>query len=445
MRKTALFLLISSIVFSQNQMMELSLDQAVAYGLQNNRQAKEATIDVEIARQTKNYTLSTGLPQIDVESNYNQWLNQLVTLVPSEYFGGPSGQYTPLTFGATQTFNATISLRQKIFDGSYLVAIQASKTYQNISKKAKIKTNQEVEKTILQAYLNVLLNDALILLIEDNLKTLNQDYEKAMLVYENGLIEQEILEQLQLTLAELESNLKYTLKTKSMAYEMLKVITGISMDQEIKITDSIEKLTLQRLKTVAFAEKAAVENTIEYLIAKNDLKSKSLLVKLERSKALPVLSAFVNTGYNANAESFRFFEKDQKWFQTSIFGVGVKFPLFTSFGRKANIKKALLEKEKSKNKLIELKKNKKLAINQAWNDYNFALENHNIKQKTLALAQRIEHKNQVKFFEGLASSFDFNQAKRQLYDAQVQHIESMINVVKTHKMLEIETIQITEN
>ena len=86
-----------------------------------------------------------------------------------------------------------------------------------------------------------------------------------------------------------------------------------------------------------------------------------------------------------------------------------------------------------------------MAINQAWNDYNFALENHKIKQKTLALAQRIEHKNQVKFFEGLASSFDFNQAKRQLYDAQVQHIESMINVVKTHKMLEIETIQITEN
>jgi len=47
----------------------------------------------------------------------------------------------------------------------------------------------------------------------------------------------------------------------------------------------------------------------------------------------------------------------------------------------------------------------------------------------LALAERIEYKNQVKYTEGLASSFELRQAQTQLYNAQQEYLQSMVQVI----------------
>jgi len=52
------------------------------------------------------------------------------------------------------------------------------------------------------------------------------------------------------------------------------------------------------------------------------------------------------------------------------------------------------------------------------------------------LAERIEKKQQIKFAEGLSSSFDFNEAKRQLYSAQQNYLQSMVNIINQKAALE---------
>jgi len=54
----------------------------------------------------------------------------------------------------------------------------------------------------------------------------------------------------------------------------------------------------------------------------------------------------------------------------------------------------------------------------------------------LALAERIENKNQVKFLEGLSSSFELNDAQQQLYRAQQEYLQAMLEVVTTKSELE---------
>jgi outer membrane protein TolC len=56
----------------------------------------------------------------------------------------------------------------------------------------------------------------------------------------------------------------------------------------------------------------------------------------------------------------------------------------------------------------------------------------------LALAERIEQKNQSKYFEGIASSFDLRQAQLQLYSAQNNYISAIQNVIQ--KKLTLETL-----
>ena len=65
------------------------------------------------------------------------------------------------------------------------------------------------------------------------------------------------------------------------------------------------------------------------------------------------------------------------------------------------------------------------------------------KKQNLNLAERIEQKNQIKFFEGIVSSFDLRQAQIQLYSSQQEFLQAMLDVI--NKKAELETVLNTIN
>ena len=69
-------------------------------------------------------------------------------------------------------------------------------------------------------------------------------------------------------------------------------------------------------------------------------------------------------------------------------------------------------------------------------DFKFAVEEYDNKKQNLNLAERIEEKNQIKFFEGIASSFDLRQAQTQLYTTQQELLQAMLDVINSKAELE---------
>ena len=92
----------------------LSLDEAIAFALENNYTVKNAKLDIDAAEKQKWEATSIGLPQIDGKIDYNYWLKQQVTFIPSEITGGPAGEFTPVIFGTKQNINGTVTLNQLI-------------------------------------------------------------------------------------------------------------------------------------------------------------------------------------------------------------------------------------------------------------------------------------------------------------------------------------------
>jgi outer membrane protein TolC len=70
-----------------------------------------------------------------------------------------------------------------------------------------------------------------------------------------------------------------------------------------------------------------------------------------------------------------------------------------------------------------------LQFDKAKSDYEFSIEEYNSAKNNLRLAERIEKKQAIKFAEGLSSSFEFNEAQRQLYTAQQSYLQSMTNII----------------
>lgn len=434
-----LFILLPTVgAYAQEQKNNFSLQEAIDFALENNRTAKNAARDIEAAKHLKWETTATGLPQISASVDYQNFIKQQVALIPAEFFGGNSGEFSEITFGTKQNINATAILKQKLFDGSYLVGLQSAKVFLDISKNAKIKTDLEVRKTVINAYGNVLLAEENVAILERNKLVLQKNLDDLTKIYENGFEEEESVEQLQITLHSVESTLKNTTRLKDLAYQMFNIVLGIEINNPTVLTDKLENLTYQNIALNLLDEDENIENTIDYQIAENDKTSKELLLKLEKSKALPTLDAFINGGYSAFGDSFNFMNKDQIWFGSSLFGVSLNIPLFSSLGRSSATQRAKINLDKSKDDLIEIEQKIELQIAAAKSNYQFAIEDYDNKKQNLKLAERIESKNQIKFFEGIASSFDLRQAQLQLYTAQQEYLQAMLDVIT--KKAELETI-----
>jgi outer membrane protein TolC len=438
LHKFIIFLLFATSLNAQENKYSFTLQEAVDFATDNNRAIQNAERDVKIAAQTKRETTATGLPQINANIGYNNWLEQQVSLIPAGVFGGVPGQFSEVTFGTTQTMNGSINIRQKLFDGSYLVALQAAKVYLEISKNAKEKTTNEIRKVVAYSYGNVLLAEANLEIVNSNIALLEKNVWELSKVYENGLVEEESLQQLQLTLSGLKSNQRYTKRLKNIAYQIFNNSLGLNLNSEVVLTNSLEELVLLYSLLTPSRSENEIEEVIDFKIAVNSVKSDELLLKLEKSKALPSLNAFVNGSYSGNSERFSFTENSQKWFGASLFGVTLDIPVFSSFKRSASTQRARLNLEKSKSNLEETTNKIKLEINTARSNYEFAVEDYEIKKNALDLSKNISIKNEIKFFEGLTTSFDLSQAQRQLYMAQQDHLQSMLNIFL--KRVELESL-----
>lgn len=445
--KKIIFILMSFVfttaLFSQEQ--RFSMQEAIDFALKNNRMAKNAIRDIEAAEKQKWETTSTGLPQISASIDYNNWLKQQVSLIPAEFFGGNPGEFAEVAFGTEQSMNATARINQKIFDGSYLVGLQSAKVFLEISNNAKEKTNLEVRKSVINAYGNVLLAEESVNILEKNIAVLQKNLDETTKIYENGLGEEESVEQLQITLSGVQSSLNNTKRLQKLAHQMFNITIGMDIDAETVLTEFLDGLTSQNIVISLLEADENIENTVDYRIAANDKRSKELLLKLEKSKALPTINAFLNGSYAGYSDQFTFAKKNQRWFGSSLFGMSMDIPIFSSLGRTAATQRAQINLEKSEELLTETEQNLKLQIASAKSNYKYAIEDYQNKQNNLRLAERIEQKNQTKFFEGIATSFELRQAQTQLYTTQQEFLTAMLDVINQKAELETVLNQIPKN
>ena len=423
-----LIITVSYFGFAQETPQNFSLQEAIDFALENNRQAKNATLDIEAAKKQKWETTATGLPQINAAVDYQNLIKQQFESVDFNQDGIPD-------FGAKNSVNASATLSQLLFDGSYLVGLQSAKVYLEISKNSKEKTDLEVRKAVINAYGNVLMAEESVSILENNIKILQKNLDETTKIYENGLEEEESVEQLQITLSSVQSNLNNTKRLKNLAYQMLSITIGLDYNIPIILTDDLESLTVKNILQDGI-EDADVKNTIDYKIAANDKTSKELLLKLEKSKALPTLSAFLSGAYIGNNNEFKFLSDQQKWIGTATFGASLNIPIFSSGMRSAATQRAQINLEKAQINLDETEQQLKLQIEAAKSDFILATEEYENKKQNLNLAERIENKNQTKFFEGVGSSFELRQAQTQLYTAQQEFLQAMLDVINTKAELE---------
>jgi len=439
MKRISIILLLAFVSLSQAQeQTEFNIEQAIDFALQNNAKIKSASNNVLKAQKKVWETTSMGFPQIEGNASYQKFIEQPVNLLPARIMNpqAPPDTYVPVKFGTEQNMKWTATLKQLIFSGSYLVGLQSSRTYKKISENAAVKTAQKVKEAVVNAYGNALLTDESIKIMSHNIDVVKQNLFEVKQMYQNGLVAETDVEQLQITLSNLQNQYDYLQRMKTVAYEMLNYTLGRPVDAELELADTIESIKEKAMKLDLLQKPFDFEKNIDYLIAKNQEKAKKLQIKYEKSKALPTIAAFVNYGKNAYNNDFEFFNDTQNWYEQSLFGINISVPIFSSLGRAARVKQAKLDFENAQMAVTEKQKELKLKYDKARNEYEHSFKKYDIAKENLRLAEKIAGKEQIKYKEGLGNSFQLNQARMQLYQTQQQYLQAIIDIINKKVALE---------
>lgn len=434
---TFIFLsMIPWIGLSQEEDYTFSLEEAVTYALEHNYQAINASRDLIDAQKQKWETIASGLPQINGSVSYQNQLKQQVVQLPGEIAGGDPGTFVEVVFGQPQQMNATATLRQQIFDGSYIVGVQATQAFLRFSQNNKEKSNLDVRKVVTEAYGNVLLAQESVSILEKNKETLDKNLYETQKLYENGLGDEESVDQLQITLSSIDNQLKNARRLENITLQMLNLMMGLPIETETELTENLDALTQKQINLGLLDSEFNIENNVDYKIVQNLNEQRYFELKLAKSRALPTLNAFINYGGLSFGDNFTFFDSGQDWFGFSTFGVDLNIPIFSSLGRSASTQRAKIAYEQAKTQLTEAEQQIRLQLENAESNYILAIEEYETSKQNLELAERIEQKNQIKYSEGLATSFELRQAQTQLYASQQEYLQSMVDVINNKTELE---------
>ena len=422
---------------------QFSLQQAIDHALKNNYKSINAARDIESSVQKKRETTSLGLPQISggVDFLHNFVLQQQgISGNAFNPLGSPNDVNT-IAFGTKNTMIARATLTQLIFDGSYIVALQASKAYLAFFQTAKKKTDNDIREMVVNAYGNVLLSEESIKILESNKNILDKNYNDVNQIYKNGLGELEAVEQIAITQATVNSSLSNVKRLREISLNMLKLNLGIDLADDLKLTDNLDNLSTSNLSLVADKSAFDIKNNIEYQVTSSVVEQRRLLLKLEKSKALPSLGLAANLGYNAFSNEFTFLNGNQKWNNYSNLGIGLSIPIWSSFSYQAKVQQAKIAYDQAQTSQKEAEQGIKLLYEKSKSDFDFSIEQYATAKSNLSLAQRIEKKQQIKFKEGLSTSFEFSEAQRQLYATQQTYLQSMVDIINKKAALEKLTIK----
>lgn len=429
MGKYILSLFFCFTLFAQEKAESFTLKEAIIYAKKYNSQAINSNRDIELSKLKKWETTAMGLPQINAGIDYQNNIVIQKSVVPGEFFGGEPGSFTEVAFGTKHVAIGRASLSQLLFDGSYLVALQASKTYLDYFKKSKIKTDNELTFEIVKSYSNILLLDESIKILEKNKKTLDKNLFEANETFKNGFIEEENVEQLSITLSTINNQLNNNKRIREIALNMLKIQMGFPLENDLILTDNLEDLATKQELLNQTKQEFNKSQHIDFQLGLNNVEKNRLLVLLEKSKALPSLGLALNTGYNAFSNDFSFFNSSQRYLNFTNVGVSLNIPVFSSFARRSRTQQAQIEYDKSKDLLKDIERLLTLEHQKLLSEFDYSVEELQTNKNNLKLAERIENKQQIKFKEGLSTSFEFSEAQRQLYSAQQYYLQSLVNLV----------------
>ncbi|MGC8802566.1 MAG: TolC family protein [Bacteroidales bacterium] len=438
MKKSLLLCLllgVSSVIFSQpacDSVLVLSLAEAKAYALSNSPVIKSSALDVESAKKKIWETTAMGLPQVSAKYSYSYILT-LPEIYKQFAAMGSGGTGSPTNLDDLRTSSTLdVTVSQLIFSGSYLVGLQTSKVYRNLSELSLSKSKQDLAESVTNTYLLVLVSRENQRLIDSVYRNTQSILESMKAMYGQGFVEETDVDQLQITVNNLKNTAEVINQQAGIAERLLKFQLGCSLDQPIRLTDSLSTLATNLADVGILLQNFNVSQQVDYQLLETQAKLMKLNLRLNQSAFLPEVAAFYQHDKNFNTKAITFTPPD-------LIGVQVNIPIFSSGMRLARVSQARISYEKALINQQQVAQSLQIGFEDAKAKYLAALNSYTTARDNFKLAEKVYNRSWIKYREGTISSIELTQAQNQYIQSQTNYFNALLELnnarTKIEKML----------
>jgi outer membrane protein TolC len=411
-----------------------SMLQAQEYAYEHNFDLMNSATDIVIAQKLVKQNTAIGLPQINGNIDYVDYLALPTSLIPGEFIGQP-GTTFPVQFGSE--YNATIkgSLTQLVYSGQYLVGLKTAKAYVETVRELNKKDKMDIRDLVANSYLVVLLYQEQTQIIDSILKVTSQMVDELRAALKLGLVEDIDVDQLELNKSDLEAMLINTNSQVVINISRLKFNMGLKESQEIILTDSLGQFMNSLSRDYLMTHPFDYKYNIDYTVLMKREYQVFMQYKLAKAAYQPSLSGFLSASGNAQRGEWDFFNDSKPWYGMANWGLSLSIPIWSSGSRKYAVDQAYLNYQKIKVNEEKLKTGLDLQVASAKNDFNNAYLVYLNKQKGLEVSTKIYVKTMKKYKEGVAGSTDLNQKYNQYLQSEKDYLLAIYNVLNLKILL----------
>lgn len=400
-----------------------SLKQAQDYALKANLSNMNAEIDIKLARARKNEIQGIGYPQISGNFDVKDFIEIPTSLIPGEIFGAPPGSFIPVRFGTRYQTTAGLQISQIVFSSDYLVGLQASKAYLELSEKSQKRSHIESNAAVAKAYLNVLVNRERTKLLDANIERLDKLKNDTKALNTAGFVESIDVDRIEVAYNNLLSEKEKIQRLLGLTETLLKFQMGYDLALPITLSDSLQVFSSE-LSEITLNNKPSVSARPEYSLLESQIKLQELDLKRNRLAYLPTLAAYGSLSAMAMRNQFDVFS-GIRWFPTAVIGGTLNLPVFDGLQTNYRIEQAKLNLLKSRNGLKSFEQAASLEVSSSGITYLNALSSLKTQQKNIDLAKNVYKVSKTKYEQGIGANLEVITAETALKEAETNYFNAL--------------------
>lgn len=412
------FILLISFSYAQEQ--ELTVDKCVEIALQQNPDIIMSEFAFKIAGKEVISSLANLLPNINAEISYYHSVrgpSSMLKIDPSTGIPVPAQPEIK-----SWSSNVGLSARETFFDGGYnIFNIKRAVAAKNSSRYDFKLTKQNIILIVKERYYNLLKSEKLLEVAEETLKSSEESYKRAQVLFEVGKAPKSDVLKAKVQLENDRLSLITAQNDLSVARASLNHVLGFHVDKKIK---GIEKLDVPEY---SIEYENVVNNAFQYhpSLLKNefDLKASKAAVGMAVSSFLPSIGAYYSYSWSHSDinEIDNIFDTDYNWY----LGIGLSMPIFQGFSRVAAVSTAKLNKLTQQKQLEQVKRDIALEAQQSYFNLNQAKKRIAVTQETVESAEEDLRLNKEKYRLGSGTMLDLLNAQVSYSQAKSDHIQSL--------------------
>lgn len=404
----------------------LSLQQAMDQAAKQSYTVQYSALEAQKADARVKEILGVGLPQVTATGGLNNYLKVPTQLIPN--FFAPEPKLLKFEFGIPWTLSGGVQLTQLLFDGSYLVGLQATRELKDQAGLNLEKAQHDARNQAAKAYYAVLAAEEGARLIGEGIPLLEKSATDAQAMLDQGFMESTDVDRITIQLADARNKQRNLQQQANVARAYLNLVLGLPSGTPVTLADPLPGLMADPAEQALATQPLDMGRHIAQRQATTQSGLAQLEVRHQKAAYLPSLAGFIN--YQQQFNGLELTPGQGPWFPSSLWGLSLSVPILSSGSRIARVKQARISAQEAAVNLEATNQQLQSGYLQQQAVLTAAQDSYSTAKANMELARRIFQRTSVKFNEGMGSSFELTQEHANYLTAQQQYIQGMVDLLQ---------------